>query len=147
MKTEREICQYLLFFVTGECLDFNLKDYIIELECRDAVDLYEKAIYRGVGKEKRFDMEYIGTLEPMRLSKTDRQKEMLEQSLQIYFDSGVAGSAKRMLFFADMLYRELSNKNAMRDTYEYIVSDIAHTGNRQMDAIFMKYISIVRNEQ
>lgn len=135
------------FFVIGECLGYNLKDYVLDIESQKAVDLYEKAIYRESGRDKFFHIGYVTTIGPMKQTESDKRKDLLSQALEVYFESDVSQNAKRMLVLADMLYRTMADKSAMSTAYKSIVREIADTGNRKMDAIFMEYISIVRNEQ
>lgn len=135
------------FVVIGECLGYNLKDYILDIESHKAVDLYENAIYRERGRDKPFSIGYVATISPTTYTQSDKRKDLLSQALEVYFESDISQNAKRMLVLADMLYRTMPDKSAMNTAYESIVREIADTGNRQMDAIFMEFISIVRNER
>lgn len=135
------------FFVIAECLGYNLKDYILDIESHKAVDLYENAIYRERGRDKPFSIGYVATISPTTYTQSDNRKDLLLQALEVYFESDVSQNAKRMLVLADMLYRTMPDKSAMNTAYESIVREIADTGSRQMDAIFMEFISIVRNER
>lgn len=134
------------FFVLGECLNFKLKDYAIEIDSYKAVDLFEKAIYREKGKDKPFTIGYVTPLLDTKYTKNER-KELLSQALKIYFDSDVSEESKKMLSVADILYEIVSDKSSMNDVYVHIVNNIANTGDRRMDAIIREYISIIENER
>lgn len=135
------------FFVIGKCLDFNLKDYAVEIDSYKAVDLFEKAIYREKGQDKPFTIGYVTPLMDAKYTKYNERKELLSQALKIYFDSDVSEESRKMLSAADMLYRIVSDKSAMNDVYVHIVNDIANTGDTRMNAIIREYISIIENER
>lgn len=134
------------FFVMGKCLDFDLKDYVIEIDSYKAVDLFEKAIYREQGKDKPFKIGYVTPLLDIKHTKTER-KELLSQALKIYFDSDVSAESKKMLSVADMLYKIVNDKEIMNSVYVHIVNNIADTGNERMNALIREYISIIENER
>lgn len=135
------------FSVIGECLDFKLKDYVLEIEPRKAVHLYNDAINRAEGKDDMYRIGFVTTPAPIRIKKSSERMDFLTREINYYFESDKSDTAKRMLVLADMLYREMSDKSAMRYTYECIVDEIAETGERRMNAIFREYISNVRNER
>lgn len=138
------------FFVLGEALGFKLKDYVLDIEAREAVDLYEKAIYREVGKDKSFKMEYMTSMQSlgqMNGMYADKKKEMVLQMIEAYFNSDASEDNKTKLVLADMLYESVSDKTAMKSVYKSIVREVADTGNKYIDAAFKEYVSIVRNER
>ena len=146
-KVVRETCLFRLFFVMGKCLDFSLKDYLIEIDSYKAVDLFEKAIYREKGKDKPFTIGYITPLMDAKYVQRNERKELLSQALKIYFDGDIAEESRKVLSVADMLYRIVSDKSAMNDVYAHIVNNIADTGDMRMNALIREYISIIENER
>ena len=101
----------------------------------------------GKSRDKPFSIGYVATISPTTHTQSDKRKDLLSQALEVYFESNISQNAKRMLVLDDMLYRAMADKSAMKTAYESIVREIADTGNRQMDAIFMEFISIIRNER
>lgn len=133
------------FFILGECLGFNMTDYVLDTSSSRIMDLYEKAIYREIGKDKGFTIGYVSQMK--KTSSFNKQKETIIQALMLYFDSDVSIEAKQLLVIADMLYQKIENKSAMNDVYYAIVQQVAQTGDRRLDKFFEEYIRIIRNER
>lgn len=135
------------FSVIGECLDFKLKDYVLEIEPTKAVRLFEGAIYREAGKEKGYKMQYMAYTGHKDYSYTNNKKDVLSNTIEVYFERDTSENDRRTLVLADMLYNSVSDKSSMKSVYKSIVRDIADTGDRRMNAVFREYISIIRNER
>ena len=135
------------FFVLGECFGFDMKDYALEISSREAVSLFEKAIYREVGKDKETGMDYLTTFLDKSHRMSNKEKETLEEVLRMYFDSEITTEVKQTLVLADMLYQKISNKRVMNELYFEIVQSISDSGNKRLDAFIREYIQMIRNER
>lgn len=97
------------FCVLSECFEFSLRDYEVDTTLPSTLNLFENAIYREIGRDKR---DTIGYLTPsMDISHTiqSKRQEFIENELRQYFDESKAKDIREILILADMLYYKVSD--------------------------------------